>query len=131
MGVGCAAGGTGRPSRRGPDAWAALAAGVKSQLTFLRRKDKLLWLCVSVSANVFRALLRLRVPFGSPAFLNPGQGAAAPFVSPRSACHLGENNESELERGERDTSVSFVNLLKPPGEPRNPKIILNSKCSGV
>lgn len=31
----------------------ALAAGVRCLLTFLQRKDKLLWLWVSVSANVF------------------------------------------------------------------------------
>lgn len=111
MGVGCAAGGTGRPSRRGPDAWAALAPRVKSQLTFLPRKEKLLWLCVSVSANVFRALLRLRVPFGSPAFLSPWQGAAALFVSPGSAHHLGGNSEPELEWGETLASPSVRFLI--------------------
>lgn len=84
-----------------------------------------------------RVLLRLRVLFESPAFLSPGQGAAAAFVSPGSACHLGGDSEPELKNRE-DISVScflfgvffFKNRIKRPSEPRNVKLNFNSKCCG-
>lgn len=80
-----------------------------------------------------RVLLRLRVLFESPAFLSPGQGAAAAFVSPGSACHLGGDSGPQLKNRE-DISVScfffFLNLLKGPSEPRNVKLNFNSKCCG-
>ncbi|MEJ1275470.1 hypothetical protein NN561_006367 [Cricetulus griseus] len=143
VGVGSAAGETGSPSRRGPDPRGALAAGVTSQLTFLRRKDKLLWLWVSVSANVFQVLLRLPVLCEAPAFLSRGQGAAAAFVSPlgsavpprRRQRTRGKAQGATLVREKHLSSrlcllrdnTSTARLYKEAFQPRSP--VLNS-CHG-